>query len=163
MCLFSARAWKKIQKGASRKTRHNPAFCGEMVLVGHRIQIWNRLGLDHKRKITLHSDFTLFFFMLGSCLMNPFGIMRFGIWNLSKNHQGCETIKMLFLRPPELFWISTVKTVWRRKANYSAGKNWRPWLRFSNSQEENIRRFYCSLLRCLWELTAANRNFRFWQ
>lgn len=133
-----------------------------MSLVGHSIQIWNHSGLDHKREITLHSDFTFFFFYVGKLFNEP--ILDNEIWNMEyvKNHQGCETIKMLFSCPSELFWISTVKTVWRREANYRAGKNWTPWLRLSNPQEVNVRSFHCSSLWCLWELTAADRKFLCW-
>lgn len=60
-CVCFQQELEKVRKGANKKTRHNPAFCGERSLVGHSIQIWNHSGLDHKREITLHSDFTLFF------------------------------------------------------------------------------------------------------
>lgn len=64
-----------------------------MSLVGHSIQIWNHSGLDHKREITLHSDFTFFFFYVGKLFNEP--ILDNEIWNMEyvKNHQGCETIK----------------------------------------------------------------------
>lgn len=161
MCLFSARAWEKYRKVPVRKQdiiQHSVVrwVWWDIEFRSGTIWDWIIKGKSHCILILLY------FFYVGKLFNEP--IWDNEIWNMEsvKNHQGCETIKVLFSCPSELFWISTVKAVWRRKANYRAGKNGRPWLRFSNSQEENIRRFYCSLPWCLWGLTAADRKFLLW-
>lgn len=61
-CVFS-KSLRKHRKMPIRKQDIIQDSVTEMSLMGHRIQIWNHLGLDHKREITLHSDFTLFIYL----------------------------------------------------------------------------------------------------